>query len=383
MATLPLSNPLKIALVLDDGLDAPDGVQQYVLSIGAWLASQGHDVHFLVGQTRRTDLPNLHTVSKNVGVTFNGNKLSIPLPTSRRKLKHLLDYEQFDVIHVQLPFSPWMGGRIISLAPRHTVVMGTFHILPNSWWASAGSRLLALWTRRAWRRLDTVVSVSSAAVNFARDAYGISSTVLPNVIDYHRFANAESRYKSDKKTILFLGRLVPRKGCRYLLEAIAALDRDRVPPFRVVVCGKGPLLPELQDYVRQQGLDDVVEFAGFVSEEDKPSYYASADIAVFPSTGGESFGIVLIEAMASGAATVLGGDNPGYASVLEPQASLLFDPRNKERLVQLLTHYLTDDTSRRTMAQWGADYAASFDVEVIGPRLVSLYEQLLTEKNMR
>src|ERR1039458_1701699 len=96
---------LKVALVLDDGLDKPDGVQQYVLSVGRWLSAQCHEVHYLVGQTARTDVTNTHSLSRNIRVSSNGNRLTIPLPTSRKKLGKLLEDEQFDVLHVQTPYT--------------------------------------------------------------------------------------------------------------------------------------------------------------------------------------------------------------------------------------------------------------------------------------
>src|SRR4051812_47082988 len=91
----------KIGFVLDDGLDKPDGVQQYILTLGAWLSEQGHEVHYLVGQTNRTDIKNVHSLSKNIRVQFNGNRMSIPLPTSSRKLRSFLRAEHFDILHIQ------------------------------------------------------------------------------------------------------------------------------------------------------------------------------------------------------------------------------------------------------------------------------------------
>ena len=111
---------MKIGLVLDDTLDTPDGVQQYVLQVGAWLTDQGHEVHYLVGQTARTDIPNLHSLSRNLKVRFNGNRMSMPLPASRRKLRAFLQEMQFDVLHVQVPYSPFMAGRLLSVAPAST-----------------------------------------------------------------------------------------------------------------------------------------------------------------------------------------------------------------------------------------------------------------------
>src|SRR5579875_4032120 len=100
---------MKIGMVLDDTLDTPDGVQQYVLQVGRWLSAQGHDVHYLVGATTRTDIPNIHSLSRNKQVRFNGNRMSMPLPASRKKLKQFLRTEQFDVLHVQVPYSPFMA----------------------------------------------------------------------------------------------------------------------------------------------------------------------------------------------------------------------------------------------------------------------------------
>jgi phosphatidyl-myo-inositol alpha-mannosyltransferase len=370
--------PLKIGFVFDDSLNKPDGVQQYVLALGTWLSGQGHNVHYLVGETNRPDIANVHSLSKNIGVRFNGNRLSMPLPASKLAIKTLLNEQNFDVLHVQLPFSPFMAKRIIQAASDTTAVVGTFHILPNSTMAVNGNKLLARWLKRSLRRFDKIVSVSNAAKEFAQGIYGIDSTVLPNVVDYDRFHSALPAPKDTGLTILFLGRLVPRKGCGLLLEAVNLLTKmNNVPDFRVVICGKGPLETQLKRYVESKKLEPYVKFVGYVTEEDKPGYYAAADIAVFPSSGGESFGIVLLEAMASGKAAVLAGNNPGYASVMEPKPELLFDPLNAQELAKRLAQLLQNNAERKALAEWGAGYAATFDVGTVGMRLIELYKQAL------
>jgi phosphatidyl-myo-inositol alpha-mannosyltransferase len=123
---------MKIAFALDDTLDTPDGVQQYVLSLGSWLAAQGHNVHYLVGNTTRNDVTNVHPLSRNWKVRFNGNRMSIPLPVSRHKLRAFLAEQQFDVLHVQVPYSPFLAGQLMRAAPASTAIIGTFHILPYS-----------------------------------------------------------------------------------------------------------------------------------------------------------------------------------------------------------------------------------------------------------
>jgi phosphatidylinositol alpha-mannosyltransferase len=375
---------LKVGLVLDTSLDPTDGVQQYVIHIGEWLRSQGQDVHYLVGQTSRRQLPNIQSLSRNITVSFNGNRTTIPLPTSRRKLRRVAREGNFDVLHVQTPHHPLMSQRLIMGAGRRTAVIGTFHVLPYGWLARVGNRLLGIWLHPSLKRMDRLLAVSSVAAEFAEKSFHKKAEVLPNVIDYKLFNSAQplEKYKDSKLTILFLGRLVPRKGCQLLLEAVAKLVESgpKLPDFRVVICGRGQLEPKLRKFVAEHSLNDIVEFAGFVSEEDKPRYYASADISVFPSSGGESFGIVLLEAMASGKAAVLAGDNPGYHSVMEPQPDLLFDPRSVDALAAKLRKYLEDEALRQSMAGWGAEYTKAFDTDVVGGKLLKIYQEELSKR---
>jgi phosphatidylinositol alpha-mannosyltransferase len=374
---------LKIGLVLDSGLDKPDGVQQYVLAVGEWLRDQGHDVHYLVGQTKRSDIKNLHSLGRSVRIRFNGNNGSIPLYAGKAKLKTFMKAQKFDVLHVQMPHHPLLAQRIILAADNRTAVVGTFHIAPYNKSVTAGSKALSIWLKPSLKRFDRIVSVSSAAARFAKQAFGITTPVLPNVVDYRRFhtAKALDNYDDGTLTILFLGRLVPRKGCRLLLEAIDQLkDHDNLPKFRVLICGKGPLEAKLKQFVKRRDLENIVSFTGFIDEADKPRYYASADIAVFPSSGGESFGIVLLEAMASGKVVVLAGDNPGYRSVMEPQPELLFDASSASALAEKLSFYLQNEAKRQSMQTWGAKYAEEFDVNLVGAKLLDMYYQALHKR---
>ncbi len=364
---------MKIAFVFDDSLDKPDGIQQYLFSLAAWLTSQGHEIHYLVGETKRTDIPNVHSLSRNVHVKFNGNRLSIPFGGSKRQIRDLLESEQFDVLHVQVPYHPLLAGRIINAAGADTVVFGTFHVAPYSSFVTLATHLLGVWSRPTLKRFNKIVSVSPAAAELARRTFHVKTEILPNVFDYQRFHKALPlpQYDDDVKTIVFLGRLVPRKGCMQLLQAINQLSDSGA--YRVVICGAGPLESELKAYAKQHELDEKVEFVGRISEEDKPRYLASADIAVFPSSAGESFGIVLIEAMASGRAAVLGGDNPGYRSVLGTRPEQLFSTKSPTELANKLQALLSDDESRKAAADWGEQESEQYDVATIGAKLVDLY----------
>lgn len=371
---------LKIGFVFDDSLDKPDGVQQYVLALGRWLTAQGHTVHYLVGETTRTDLPNLHPLSRNIKVRFNQNRMAMPLPAPKRPIQALLQHEQFDVLHVQVPFSPALAGRIIKMADPRTAVVGTFHVAPHGGLVTVANRLLGMWVHRSLQRFDAMTATSEPARAFARQTFHIESEVIPLPLDVSRFQHAEpfARYQLGKN-VVFLGRLVERKGCQYLLKAVARIWKDGAWPegARVIICGTGPLEEQLQDQALHAGIADLVEFAGYITEEDKPRYLASADIVAYPSTGGESFGIVLLEAMAAARGAVFAGNNPGYASVMADRPDSLFDPHDTPGFAEKILAMLVDSKARSNAHEWQHNYVQQFDTSLIGARTVEVYERAL------
>lgn len=374
---------MKIGFVLDDSLDKTDGVQQYILTLGNWFRSHGHEVHYLVGDTRRTDVPNIHSLSRNLQVHFNQNRMSTPLPASKTKIKQLLTKEQFDVLHVQLPYSPFLAARVINLAPPETLIVGTFHILPFSKIESVSTRLLAAILWRSRRKFDQIYSVSGPAAKFAKKRFRVSSKVLPNAVAVSQFRSAKklNKYNDGKINIIYLGRLVERKGCLHFLKALELLhSKNQLQNVRVVIAGKGPLESELKQFVKNFKLGKIVNFIGYVSEEDKPSLLASANIAVMPSTGGESFGIVLVEAMAAGAEVVLAGNNSGYRTVMGNQKAQLIDPINTTEFSKTLKHFIYNQPARLKAQAWQAKRVNDYDVKLIGQKLIENYNQLLRNK---
>ena len=153
---------MKIGFVFDDSLDNLDGVQQYITTLGAWYVQQGHEVHYLVGETKLTEMAGglVHSLSRNIHVRFNGNRLSVPRRSSSKHIKQLLAELKLDVLHVQMPFSPLMAAKVINSAEPRTAVIATFHIAPYSQFVSVANRLLVPFVRKAVRRCDQIVSVS-------------------------------------------------------------------------------------------------------------------------------------------------------------------------------------------------------------------------------
>ncbi|MBP7857676.1 MAG: glycosyltransferase family 4 protein [Candidatus Saccharimonadales bacterium] len=374
---------MKIGIVLDDTLDTTDGIQQYVLCLGEWLGARGHKVCFLVGETYRKDLPDLHSLSRNIKVTFNGNRLSMPLPVSKRTLKSLLQELQLDILHVQTPYSPFLGGRLIQLAPAQTAVIGTFHILPYGFMARLGSGILGKINTATAKRFDAMMATSTPSQVFAGRHYGFTSVVMANPFRHDSFSQARRGKPATRniKRIVFLGRLVERKGAYELLKAIQYLLEHKLTrvAFEVVIAGKGSQHHKLVNFTQEAGLTDVVTFSGFVKEPDKASLLASADIAVFPSTAGESFGISLLEAMAACRGVVLAGDNPGYASVVADPRQL-FNPTETTEFAKVLARWLSDDIIRDQIAKLQQAYVKQFDIDVIGPRIEEIYTHALQKR---
>lgn len=375
--------PYKIALVLDDSLDKTDGVQQYVLTLGKWFASQGHEVHYLVGETTRTDIPHIHSLSKNIKVRFNQNRMSMPLPVSRKTLKKLLTKEEFDIVHVQMPYSPFLAARIIRSVSPLTAVVGTFHVAPHSAFVRFANQLLRAITPTSLARIDEIISVSDVAQDFAWETYRVESAIIPNTLALGPFYDKApiKKYK-DSTNIVFFGRLVERKGCHLFLKAIHRLHKANSLPedTKVLVCGTGPMEASLRSYVRDKHMNGVVDFTGFVAEEEKPAYLAAADIAVYPSTGGESFGIVLLEGMAASRGVVLAGNNPGYASVMGERPEVLFDPLNEEQFADKIAKYLHDPERRKAIREWQQQFVRKFDVPNVADEILVVYDQALHKR---
>ncbi len=370
---------MKIAFVLDDSLSRPDGVQQYVTTLGAALADAGHDVVYASSGDVRDDLPSV-SLTGNIAVTFNGNGLRTPRPASRRRLRDWLLANRPDVIHVQMPHSPFFAGRVVREARRvlggDVRIVGTFHILPDGRVSEIGTAALGRVLRSNLRMFDAFSAVSQPAAEFARAAFGIDCALTPNLVDVDAFRAQVRAHRPDAAdrplTVSFLGRFVDRKGAPELVEAVAALSEDVRAQVRVRMGGKGPLLEPVRALVAERGLADIVSLEGFVAEEDKAQFYADADLACFPATGGESFGIVLIEAMAAGAGVVVGGDNPGYRFVLQDDA-VLVDARDAEGFAAVLAGLVRDPARRDELHAAQQARVRDFDAPVALAAALRLY----------
>lgn len=378
---------LTIGFVFDDTLDALDGVQQHIITIGTELARRGHDVHYLVGETHHSPVPQTVSLARNVMVSFNGNRMRIPLPVRKREIRAALAHNNYDILHIQAPYSPLFGGRVLECAPQSTGVVATYHIAPIDRRARYGGRALGLVNAHSHRRVDEVIAVSQVAAQYAQFTAHTHGTIIANPVNVEKFATAAHRATRDAAHphIVFLGRLVPRKGAQLLLDALDYGERHGMfpmPGLHVTIAGDGPLMDDCVQ--RAARLRTPVQFVGTV-DEGKADLLASADVAVFPAIGGETFGIVLPEAIASGAGVTLAGDNPGYRWTMRGDEDALFSvgPDHARVLAERIERALTDAPWARRLHAREEALLDRYNVQAVTDEVEQVYARAIADRRAR
>ena len=367
---------MKIGIAFDDSLDRPDGVQQHILTLGEWLENHGHKVYYLVGNSKPIVGKNIHSLARVINVKFNKNRLSIPLPVSKNKLRKLLNSLNLDLLHIQMPFSPFFVGRLINI--YHGPTVATFHILPSGKLSIVGNKLLAKVQKNTIKKIDDIIAVSSPAGDYAAKTY---KTIQPKIIPNSIFLDNLSKYSKKTKRrfieIRFLGRLVPRKGAMVLVKAVDLLHKNN-PDLKInlSVCGSGPMLKKISKYLKTNNLEKIIKMKGQIKESEKPEFLNDADIAVFPASGGESFGIVLIEAINFGSGVVIGGDNPGYRYVLNDEKTL-FSANSELELSKLLLLLINNPKLRQEINSKQNILIEKFNIDINGPKIIDVYNSIV------
>lgn len=383
---------LRIGFVFDDTLDVLDGVQAHILTLGTELARRGHEVHYLVGQTQGRPVEHIHPLARNIMVAFNGNRMRIPVISKAASIQGVLDENEFDILHVQAPYSPLFAGRVLSRASDRTAVVATYHIAPTGMLSYLGGKFLGVINAHTHRRIDRVIAVSKVAADYAHLTAHVDSCVIPNPVDVKHVVqlktqagnSAITRFHGSGPHVVFLGRFVERKGAEVLIEALHWGEKHTIFPqgMHVTFAGKGPLLEDSRKHAADLAMG--CSFIGFIDEADKPALLASADVAVFPSTGGESFGIVLLEAIASGSYVVLAGDNPGYRGTMMNHDDVLFPVKGEARaqiLAERIAHALTDKTWAQTVHRNEQSLLKLYDVTTVADQVEDVYAQAMHDRH--
>jgi phosphatidylinositol alpha-mannosyltransferase len=352
---------VRVALVCPYAWDRPGGVQSHVRGLAAALRNRGHEVLVLAPGVSRRDAPDATLVGRAVPVPANGSVAPIAFgPLAAARLRRALREFAPDVVHAHEPLVPSLSLlATIAAAPA----VGTFHASARS---SFGYRAARPLLARVAARLAARTAVSDAARHLASRYFPGDYALTPNGVDAARFAGAAPLDLGEGRKILFLSRIERRKGLEVLVQAMARLRT----PATLIVAGSGPEEAHCRRLAADHGVE--ARFMGYASEEDKPRLYRSVDVHCAPGLGGESFGIVLIEAMAAGTPVVC-SDLPGFTDAVG-DAALTVAPGEPGRLARALDEVLTDDVTARTLSEKGIARAGSFDWSRLVANVERVYE---------
>ncbi|MBW3659512.1 MAG: glycosyltransferase family 4 protein [Actinobacteria bacterium] len=362
---------MRVVLVSPYDLDVPGGVQSHVAHLAAELRRGGDEVRIVAPGGR--DRGGRVAVGGSVRIPFNDSVAPIALdPRAVRRTREAISSFAPDVVHVHEPAVPLVA--LTASLGTDVPTVGTYHAWSERDRAYRSARPAL---RRVARRLDVRVAVSQAACEYHSRALGLSERdfrIIPNAVDVERFASASPIPGHAPPTLLFVGRLERRKGLEQLLRALLLLKPDR-PDVRVLVVGEGPERDRCQAMIPARLRSDVV-FLGRVDADDLPRFYRSADLFVSPALGGESFGIVLLEAMAAGT-PVVASDIPGYRSVLRHELhGRLVPPGDPRALADAIATLLDNPALREAMGREAQVAARDYDWAAVTARLRSLYGQI-------
>lgn len=365
----------RVAMVSPYDIDVPGGVQGHVRHLADHLRAAGDEVT-VVAPGRRSR-SGIEAVGRSIGIPFNDSVAPITLdPLAVRRVRAALADLRPDVVHVHEPAVP-----IVSLAAAtwgRAATVATFHAWSDT---ARAYRTLRPVLGRALRGLDARIAVSSAAAAFHGRALGLAPgrfQVIPNGVDVARFADARPFPSVARPNLVFVGRLEPRKGLQDLVRAFVLLKADH-PDLRLYVVGDGPERDRCQALLPTRLRSDVV-FLGRVDDDEVPRVLASASVFVSPARGGESFGIVLAEAMAAGAPLVA-SDLPGYRSVATDGVNArLVPPRDPGALAKAIGLMLANPAMAAALADQARHDVERLDWPVVAARVRAVHDRVLQDR---
>jgi phosphatidylinositol alpha-mannosyltransferase len=367
---------MKVGIVSPYDFAMPGGVNDHVGHLARELRKLEHEVRIFAPSSRADvdlDTPDFYRIGSPIAIPLNASVARITLSFHLAdRVAALIESERFDVMHFHEPLLPALPMTMMRMSTAANV--GTFHAFAHSNLGYYYGRALL---RPYLEHLHSGIAVSEPARAFFNRYFpDFPLRVIPNGIDVDVFKPglAPIRHlRDDNLNILFVGRLEKRKGLGDLLRGYEFM-RERMPKSRLIIVGDGPLRGKVESFISRHHLPNVV-LAGFVPDSVKPRYYSSADIFCAPATGAESFGIVLLEAMASGL-PVVATEVPGYMSVLEPgRDSLTVRPKGWAELGAALIVLARDPELRRRMGAYGHEKARRYAWDRVAVQIVEVYDE--------
>jgi phosphatidylinositol alpha-mannosyltransferase len=369
---------MKIGLVCPYNIALGGGVQELIRAMREHLAIRGHEVKIITAQPRELssiDTSDMIFLGRGIDVQWP-NHTTAPLSSgiSIEAIEQTMEAEKFDILHFHEPWVPALSRQV--LACSRSINIATFHAkVPETIMNRTLAKVITPYMRSVLRDLHELTAVSGPAAEYVRSLTDRPITLIPNGIDLKRFTFTRRANVGSPKTVLYVGRLEARKGLKYLLRAynvLAQEDKD----LQLVIAGDGSNRQKLELYVSDLQIPRVT-FLGYVSDSEKVRLLAEADLFCSSAIFGESFGIVLLEAMASGTVTVA-GDNSGYSSVMQDLGALsLVSPKDTPEFARRLRLLLNEPKLRALWQDWAEDYVKQFSYEKIVDQYETLYKTAL------
>ncbi|NCV81730.1 MAG: glycosyltransferase family 1 protein [Actinobacteria bacterium] len=367
-----LTKKLKIGIVCPYGWDTPGGVQNHVRDLAEFLIAAGHKVSVLAPATDENQLPDyVVSAGKPISIPYNGAVARVLFgPIAYARVRQWIASGEFDLLHLHEPAIPSIS--LLACWAAEGPMVGTFH--------AAAKRQKVIFAigpilEPAIEKLSARIAVSEAARLTLTDHLETDAVVVPNGIYAKRYSAGKFQEKWAGNTIGFIGRFEePRKGLQVLVDALPIIARF-APDVKVFVAGPG----DPKEFVKEINpqLRDRFEFLGRISEQEKADFMSSVSLYVAPNTGGESFGIILAEALAGGAC-VVASDIPAFDSLLGGgEFGALFESENSIDLAKVIIDLLRDENKRKALASAGKKHAQIFDWDVVAEQIFSIYEMAI------
>jgi phosphatidylinositol alpha-mannosyltransferase len=368
---------VKIGIVTPNYYPYPGGVTEHVHHTYLELKRLGHAVRVVTtsfgGET--ADEPDVIRVGRSVSVPANGSLCPVAVaPRMGARLAEVFAREAFDVLHVHEPFMPTLC--LAALRAADVPVVGTFHASNES---AIGYRLFRRALEPYAAKLTKRIAVSTAARETVRRHFGGTYEIVPNGVDVERFSAAAPipELSDGKLNVLFVGRMEPRKGAKFLLAALPAI-RSELPRSRVTFVGGGPLTWYYRSHT-PRSCGDYASFEGRVSGDMLPRYFATADVYCSPATGGESFGIVLLEAMAAGAA-IVASNIPGYRDVVtHEETGVLVPPREPSAIADAIVRLGRDEVLRGNLVAKARRAVKRYSWDRVTRQILGVYTEAVSD----
>ncbi|WP_258100997.1 glycosyltransferase family 4 protein [Marinoscillum pacificum] len=366
---------MKIAQVCPYDFSRPGGVKNHIESLSKYLRQMGHEVKIIAPNPNISE-EGVYHFGGNRSLNLGGTKIdiNIALGAERKALKNFLRNEQFDVIHFHTFWNPALPFQIRRFSRAKHVT--TFHDTPKSQFV--GKNIMPIAAKGVFTLMDAIISVSKTQAAYINRFSKREISIIPNGIDlaeYQQPIEPIKKYDDGKFNILFLGRLEERKGILHALESYKIVKKAN-PDIRLIIAGDGDERIQAENFIKIHELQDI-EMLGFVSESEKLRLLKTADLYIAPALFGESFGIVLLEAMAMGT-PMCGYGNEGYLNVLsEKQRAYFASPYDTESLAAKTLALISDQNEQSKMILEGSQVVQPFDWEILTTQIENVYKRVL------